>query len=88
MRKTARESPAFLSRRFTGEKYYNITLQPLHTSHRADYYNNGRILSAAVIVTSPGLGSTATEVISSPSVTTTYRCHPNLLTICSGRVGR
>ena len=41
-------------------------------------YNNGRILSAAVMVTWLGTGSTATEVILSPSVTITYRCRRNL----------
>lgn len=62
-------------------------LGPLHFSLTEADYNNGKILSAAVIVTSPGLASTATEVILSPSVTTTYRFRPNLSMARSGRCG-
>lgn len=50
-------------------------------------YNNGKILSAAVTVTSPGTGSMATEVILSPSVTTTYRYRIDLSTVHFERDG-
>lgn len=56
---------------------HSTLVRPLTTSLSPSFlpeadYNNGKILSAAVMVTSPETGSTATKVILSPPVTTTY----------------